>query len=251
MADEEEQAAIAGDVSDWLSELEPSAAEAEPEAVQAEPSEDDALAETYGWLNEPSAEAEEEAVAAAEEIPSWLVEDENAPAPAVVDGFEWLNDGVSEAELADEDFEEEIEAEPELEPSIEAAAFADYDEFDDNQAEIETGAAGEELEPEPAHNAPDWLNAMVPGLDVEYDVADDQSDDEADTAEEEPEGEVAWLVDLVEEETAAVEQASFAFSHPPMWLASASPSAAFDAADDDFPDWPAEDGDDDMPEWLR
>ncbi len=249
--DEEEEAAVAEEVPDWLSELEPSAAEAELEAEEAEPSEDDAMAETYGWLNEPSAEAEEEAAAAAEEVPSWLVEDEGELAPAVVDDFEWLNDGVSEAELADEDFEAEIEAEPELEPSTEAVAFDDYGEFDDNQTEIETGADGEELEPEPAHNAPDWLNAMVPGLDVEYDVADDQSDDEADMVEEEPEGEIAWLVDLVDEETAAVEPASFAFSHPPMWLASANPSAASDAADDDFPDWPAEDGDDDMPEWLR
>ena len=267
--DEEEAAAVADEAPDWLSELEPSElqssasevseAEAETEdgsewaftAAQPDDSADDeALAETYGWLNEPSAEAEEEAAAAAEEVPDWLAEDETAPAPAEVDDFEWLNDGVSEAELADEDFASEVEAEPELEV-VEAAAFDDQGEFDDNQAEIETGADGEELEPEPAHNAPDWLNAMVPGLDVEYDVADDLSDDEADTAEEEPEGEVAWLVDLVEEETAVVEQASFAFSRPPTWLGSTSPSAVADAADDDFPDWPADEGDDDLPEWLR
>ncbi len=271
--DEEEEAAVADEVPDWLSELEPSelqpsaseASEVEPDeeagewelatAQQEEPSEDETLAETYGWLNEPSAEAEEEEQAAAEEVPSWLTEDESEPEAAVIDDFEWLNDGVSEAELANADFEEEVEAEaapePELEPAAELDAFDDYGEFDDNQTEIEIGADGEELEPEPAHNAPDWLNAMVPGLDVEYDVADDLSDDEADMAEEESEGEIAWLVDLVEEESAAVEQVSFAFSRPPTWLGSASPSAMSDAADDDFPDWPADDGDDDMPEWLR
>ncbi len=273
VVDEEEAAAVADEAPDWLSELEPSelqssapeVSETEAEAedgsewafTAAQPddtADEEALAETYGWLNEPSAEVEEEAEAAAEEAPDWLAEDEAEPAPAEVDDFEWLNDGVSEAELADEDFESEIEAEPELEAveaATEAAAFDDQGEFDDNQAEIETDADGEELEPEPAHNAPDWLNAMVPGLDVEYDVADDLSDDEADTAEEETEGEIAWLVDLVEEETAVVEQASFAFSRPPTWLGSTSPSAVSDATDDDFPDWPADDGDDDLPEWLR
>ncbi len=245
--DEEEAEAVAADAPDWLNELEPTEtepeSEAEDEAAFTPVTEDEAeLEETYGWLNEADESAEAEIEAEADETPDWLTEAGETAAELAVeedDDFEWLNDGVAEAEL----YDEEVEAE--------AVGFDADDEFDDNQSEVaaELGDDGEELEPAPAQNAPDWLNAMVPGLDVEYDIADDGGDDDA--VEEEADGEIAWLVDMVEEETAAVEHASFAFSSPPAWLSSASHSITSSADDDDFPDWPADDVDDDTPEWLR
>lgn len=168
-------------------------------------------------------------------------------------------------------------------------------EFDEAAADVETGlmdfepalSAGEaepalfaavdepegelELEVTPADNAPDWLNAMVPGLDVDYSATEDETietafvdddssaidfDDTQSGGQEEPSEVYAdagagpgynWLVDMVEEEsqqlapviaapTPAPPRRRFVFTRRPLWYKSDA-SAGADQAD--------------VPEWLR
>jgi hypothetical protein len=110
------------------------------------------------------------------------------------------------------------------------------------------------LEPTPAQNAPDWLNAMVPGLDVDYEAGGEAvAEEEAEEPASAPAAkrEFGWLVEIVEEETAASERAHFVFSRPPVWLQHTNGAAHGEAVKDDLPDWPSDDADADVPEWLR
>ena len=77
-----------------------------------------------------------------------------------------------------------------------------------------------------AAGSPDWLNAMVPGLDRENDASTDDVDEYARPMSA-PGKEFAWVSDIVEEETgemkavdpdAAAETLYFRFSNPPAWL---------------------------------
>jgi len=72
--------------------------------------------------------------------------------------------------------------------------------------------------------SPDWLNAMVPGLDAVQDDDDDPASDE--TVASSPK-DFAWLSDIVDEETGEMEAVApqaalpaphFRFSRPPLWL---------------------------------
>ncbi len=115
----------------------------------------------------------------------------------------------------------------------------------------------------PAENAPDWLNAMVPGLDVDYEAREDEV--EAVEALEERavpalKRDYDWVAALATAETALDQPATtrprFVFSRPPAWLSGGSSSSK---ADDGLPDWISEDdsapaeasGADDMPSWLK
>ena len=288
---EEEAEAVSAEAPDWLMELEPEGetpdAPAEPETVAETPASDD----DFGWLDEPAAEAEpdleteEEAEAVSAEAPDWLMELEpegetpDAPAepepvaetPASDDDFGWLDEPDAEVETEEESQTVSEEKVPEWLAEDEVAAVAeasdmdwlnessDDDAFDamseisENEEEPVSVEADEVLEPTPANNAPDWLNAMVPGLDVDYEAADDLA------AEEEPveepaatsKREYAWLVELVEKELTATESPSFAFSSRPTWLEPANSLVAGGAVEDDLPDWPSDDADADVPEWLR
>jgi hypothetical protein len=122
---------------------------------------------------------------------------------------------------------------------------------DINRSRDEQGFPEEEatFAPTPAENAPDWLNAMVPGIDV------DTTAGEAEPEEPEPVAastgssrDYNWVIEMAENEqnaeAAAVAPPSgsrFVFTRPPAWLSASRP-------DDKLPDWPS---DDDMPEWLR
>jgi tetratricopeptide (TPR) repeat protein len=121
-------------------------------------------------------------------------------------------------------------------------------EFNGDEERLQGLELVDEIEPVPASNAPDWLNAMVPGLDLDYEAepSDDEFSDEIFAAEEDmaaaesPTGSYAWVTEIVEEElrppmtlpepvratseAAAVppsttERASrFSFDRAPVWL---------------------------------
>lgn len=77
-----------------------------------------------------------------------------------------------------------------------------------------------------SEGAPDWLNAVVPGLDREND-SDTKDADEYARPMSSPGKEFAWVSDLVDEETGQMEAIDpddeeatpyFRFSNPPVWL---------------------------------
>lgn len=136
-----------------------------------------------------------------------------------------------------------------------------------DQLEVQGGIAGEILddaellEPEPpveetlspsAVNSPDWLNAMVPGLEIGGDFSDE--DEPVSTSDEflnGGRGDYGWLNDIVDGELAPPVTAApsrrvsrFPFSELPVWLTGlreitqgAAPVVDFDEDGDDLPDW--------------
>jgi tetratricopeptide (TPR) repeat protein len=106
----------------------------------------------------------------------------------------------------------------------------------------------------PAANAPDWLNAMVPGLDVDYEAGEDAP---LESGFDEPSGaldstlgarrEYAWVIDLVEQEehdtspaealVAVADEPRFVFRRLPAWYR----REAANGSDDEFADWPGDD----------
>lgn len=103
-----------------------------------------------------------------------------------------------------------------------------------------------------AVNSPDWLNAMVPGLDVGSDLPEDEHDH---AAENEflngGRSDFGWLSNIVDEELAppampapSRRAARFPFSEPPVWLTmlreetQVTPTIMdLDNDDDSLPDW--------------
>ena len=103
--------------------------------------------------------------------------------------------------------------------------------------EVTTLYVDETPELEPIADIPDWLDAMVPGLDFNINEADDAPIETAfleveqrapiitlpieQPAQPTP-YDFQWLVDIVEEETVNIEQPKrrprFIFSRPPLWL---------------------------------
>ncbi len=128
-------------------------------------------------------------------------------------------------------------------------------------------------------NVPDWLNAMVPGVDVDYDVEEDEpieqefveepallQPDSSSAAMFTDADEFQWLTDIVDEETreivpeappalpelpgaSATSKPRFAFSRRPDWLKfSKAPAWAKKAPANENP--PAADSQDDFPDWI-
>lgn len=143
-------------------------------------------------------------------------------------------------ERADEEAEGEFA--PQGEQPFEAVA---EDAGVDFAVVLEDSEFHEAVEPSPAENAPDWLNAMVPGLDVDYEEQENVlPDEEFEHIVETPlpvdhaveaETEFSWLERMVDEEMASDSAPvpalpRFVFSRRPTWMRQ-SPS------DDDFPDW--------------
>ncbi|MFO7320619.1 MAG: tetratricopeptide repeat protein [Chloroflexota bacterium] len=240
------------DVPDWLKELEPetgtsapvepaeAATEQEVEefvwASEIETMESAAVSETPDWLNaleaettseQPETEAAEEA-AEVEAAPEAEAEPVQEAQPA------WL--------MGNQPEQPETEAEelPELGEPVAPVEF---------ELEAEDAFAPDELafetEHRPAQNAPDWLNAMVPGVDLDYEPTPEELEEPVAEVEAAPEAEAEpvqetqpprdfdWLNEIVEEETqpapeptvadAADEPAEkpaspFVFSKPPAWL---------------------------------
>ncbi len=233
------------DVPDWLQELNP--AEEAP-AAQAEPS--------FSWLDigssEPTAQPE-----TASEMPDWLSDmspeaDTEAEPAASVEEIDWLS-GIGKPSSA------AAEAEP-----VEAASQFDYaaassslfDPVEEDAMDVATAdrpapavtqlldgdfelpaASSESVVAEhvPAENAPDWLNAMVPGVDLDYAPAEDEALEPAEAEPVSPTQPYDWLIEIAEEETQPASESQtlqesepvaaqmdakpkFAFSKLPSWL---------------------------------
>ena len=234
------------DEFDWLSLAEPETTDAavaaidefaQPELAAAAP------ADEFDWLNLAEPETTDAAVP--------LALDEFAqPDLVTTDEFDWLSAAspefteepmmlADEPESMDDDMPElDREAEtviPAVEEMVEDEGL--FDDYDD--AEVERAAP---------INTPDWLNAMVPGLDVDTTAQEYiLPDEEFDLVEQEllpidstsTNAEFGWLTAIVDEELAAGRPVvRFAFSRPPAW-ARATTSAVDD--DDEFPEWIADD----------
>ncbi len=247
---EEAEPAEAVETPDWLSELEPAGQpetaehdlveaditwtsdELQPPAAALEP----VAAEEMDWLNElaPQAEREEKEFEADE-----IAADEE---------FVWLDEVEGAAAAESEPLPEPA---PEAEPVMAASVTEDLDVFEGD--ELTSEDEDEFLEPTAAQNAPDWLNAMVPGLDVDYEAAGEVEAEEEEAeapAAETAQREYAWVAEIVAAET-ATERPRFAFSRPPIWLQPTNGTSHGETVDDDLPDWPSDDTDADVPEWLR
>ncbi|RMF81011.1 MAG: tetratricopeptide repeat protein [Chloroflexi bacterium] len=161
--------------------------------------------------------------------------------------FDWLQD------ISDSDADHEVESAPEI--SVEEALdwMSDEPELDEEAAiDFDTLAsmsnADEETSLTPADNAPDWLNAMVPGLDLDYEASEDapieqeyieevEAEAPINLLDEEPpvEGsteEFDWLLNVIDEETGpqrsvdtTAKQYRFVFEKDPAWLQQAHQKA--------------------------
>ena len=260
----------AAETPDWLAELEPKSeqAEAQPEASSL-------TGDEFDWLDEDAAEPSA-AEPAASSMPDWLQEIkpveaeellEPEPAAQSSEGYEWLDSALSETKV---DFEDEPVPAADVpdwlaaldETNIEADEAGEAGEFDaitganafQTEGQASDDAVFEEtLTPTPAENAPDWLNAMVPGFDVDYAPSEEETLEPVEERAAEPASrEFGWLVNIVEEESRTAPRTSFVFSRPPAWMEQLAPTTYPEAAppDDDFPDWPSEE-DGELPEWLR
>ncbi len=148
-------------------------------------------------------------------------------------------------------------------PEEAESPFLSPDELD----ELPDAEIVEEVRIAPAANAPDWLNAMVPGLDLDYGASEDEP---LEREFAEPGGgaldstlgarsEYAWVIELVEQEEhatapapaeAAAEMAAeaadeprYVFSRLPAWFRGSGED------DDDFADWPGDDSS--LPAWQN
>ncbi len=268
-ADDEdaEVEAEAEEVPDWLSGIGDDAGEDDFVEYEPESTEDDE-----------------------EMVPDWLA----AAAPTVADEPEeesadeffastptadiaGINWGDSDELTDDGDDQGVFDEQDELEED----AFTNWADESSNEDDvmIESPAAsfvfedepGDEMEAAPADNAPDWLNTMVPGLDIDYEaeedspieesyVADVLSDsqsvdlddvDEMDTVPIPAGAEFDWLTRIVDDELrppgpmpeATGGRRRFTFSKPPVWLRDEAPA---DPVDDLFDDELGED----LPPWL-
>jgi tetratricopeptide (TPR) repeat protein len=193
--------------------------------------------------------------------------------PVSDDDAEWLNDepdeefieAVASEELSSEDAESAY-AELEEPSDVDVVAFAeaaDEDVFDQMES-------AEIIESDPevaiaAENAPDWLNALVPGLDVDFEAAEDEPV-ESEFLAPEPEqvigveegdtSEFAWVDEIIALETreavgetalapnTGFGQPRFKFSRQPLWF-----HAAVNGASNGFNSTPAVDADDDLVDW--
>ncbi|MEL6149624.1 MAG: hypothetical protein AAFR56_08360, partial [Chloroflexota bacterium] len=142
----------------------------------------------------------------------------------------------------------------------EAPAWLTYDPDDELLREA-NGAAEEETNIQPVASAPDWLNAMVPGLDLDYNARTDEpvesefvqaarhrARETTEFSAVKPQRDFEWLVEIVDKEgqpaAAPVRRRRFVFTNPPLWLRRnrpAQPSPLDDLADDgtlpEDPEW--------------
>jgi hypothetical protein len=215
MAEDDEEALAAGDLSEWLSAAQPEAS-----------GDDEAAFADEDWLQEiQAAQAQHE--------------DQTPVVTETTGEFGWI-DAINAPEQA-------AHAEAELEGDVDEMNFSEpereiwFDE-DDGKAEavaLGDSAAPDDFQPEyeltetahaPASNAPDWLNAMVPGLDVDFDAKEDEPVEQDYISGETrrkhvdelaPRPAFDWLLKLVDTEinqSAARRKQVYSFSRQPAWL---------------------------------
>lgn len=169
-------------------------------------------------------------------VDSMADETETAPGEAVA-----LDELDEDEDWLSADWQDDAEA-----PVLEAD---ELDELPDVEIAEETVIA-------PATNAPDWLNAMVPGLDMDFEAPEDapveSTDAESFGTLDETLGarsEYAWVIDLVAQEehetapaevapNAAFDEPRFVFRSLPAWYRHDNGNGS---DEDDFADWPSDD----------
>ena len=214
---------------DWISELEPEIATEDEDA--AVPASAEELASLFDA--EPEAEALPDAPETA------FMADESA---FDADILPYTPDDAVIAATPEEEFAAAALPAEDVIPVLDAEAVP--------SAVTEPDVITEHSDAE-ADNTPDWLNAMVPGLDVDY-APTETVEEETHEVEEASPREFAWLNNMVDEELAEA-ASSFTFSKTPAWLDRLIPPAqpAAPQPDEDFPDWVSDDDEADLPEWLR
>ncbi len=281
-----EEARLVTDTPDWLAEIAPVGEASAEDITSEEAGEGEEASFQWGaesepdWLADLSSDSEdsEETPETVEdsEVPMWLTD----AAPSADDALSWTEDD-AEPEITfstdpaesgfgwigeHENIEAGIEHQPEAEAEFsgEGAAPYEYDLLEDEpgaydqNAEIEKELAAAAAPP-PAENAPDWLNAMVPGLDLKYEPgSDDVLESEIAEKPQTAASNFNWLTEIVDEETAQVaavqemgetpasqtaRQGRFSFSRRPAWL-----RALTERKDEQ----PTGDQDDfNLPDWLK
>ncbi len=278
------------DIPDWLSEVSPSdeeSSEPEPESETpdwlssaapraAETARLDEPEEIYEWETELGLDNSEQETESGDALPDWLnhiqSQQQSDTISEPVDStlgneFSWIDDINAPIE------EEGTSPEPIL-AEVDEQGEDDFSFDDTEEADLSDESATSEVPaaPTPANNAPDWLNAMVPGLDVDYDAPEDEPIEQSfiempDGGSNEQIEQVApirnrrefdWLNNIVEEESQQINaiqdkgRRRFIFSRQPAWLR--RPTEGREAApkgkstmvnDDDFDD------DVDVPPWLQ
>ncbi len=272
-ADEAAEEPVMADDSDWLAQIRSTS---QMKAVT--PTSSEVIdADVPDWVNDVHPEDAIEPVAAVDDwgqsssndvisrmtsdLPDWVTEGGDAPVPQAIDDDtpEWLRDMAPAASH-----------EPEFQETQPTQTIAP--EITSESARVDDEWVTEPLEAASASNAPDWLNAMVPGMDVDYSAPEDEQLEQdfapgsenrlepivplaaagavvAASAASRKSGDYDWLMNIVEEETQQVKTAKpesrrrWVFSRLPVWLRSvvSQPSNSGGTAEDDV----------DLPPWLR
>ncbi len=271
LAEVEPEAESSADI-DWLSELETEPVAAEFDAFNMPLSEVDAMAAPpstpnaeIDWVSdlEPELDLDDalEVPVPAEEFASLLesdVEPEPVPdAPETAIAADTSDEGIlpyteDDAVIAatpEEEFAAAAVAAEDMMPIIGAETVSELIPSEVAESDVITEDSSSVTE---ADNAPDWLNAMVPGLDVDY-APTESPDAETPQVDEASPREFAWLNNMVDEEMAEAAASAFNFTKTPAWLDRLIPPAqpAAPQPDEDFPDWVSDDDEADLPEWLR
>jgi len=155
----------------------------------------------------------------------------------------------------------------------------DYEPIDVQPVMGITDSTDEALHPELVENVPDWLNAMVPGIDIDYDATDEEPSLESEFVEE-PEmiaptdasatpaignTDFQWLTNIVDEESREIipeapmdfpenpiepAKPRFGFTRRPEWLKFSSAPAWMKGKSAPAPTAPtAAEQSDDFPDW--
>ncbi len=268
---------------DWLSAMQTTSEDAEEEDVladvqrytyfenDAEPVDDTAIPD---WLSTAENAAVDVGESVVEQQPDWLGSIGTTPTDEE-DSFEvddaqpdWMNEALigDEALPFDEALDSDADEQDILEeaPSwlgasaqiTDDALFSQFEE-DADLLDADEFEITEEVALTPAENAPDFLNAMVPGLDV--DITDQEADEPFETefledAEEvKQQTDYAWVAAIVDDElrppktlpsittetpSVNIPRRRFEFAAPPAWLRKLrAQKAAPDQSNDTLPDW--------------
>ena len=229
------------EIPEWLTSLEP-----EGETVNA--TEEEFTLEGIGesedidWIASETSEQESVALHQAfdsqeaentGETSEYIAEPPTLNTTEEDDEFSWLEENdeplIYNAEENEPEFLQEIEEFTSETPSAhawtETPALETSSETDDV---FPVADSYSEYSTTPAENAPDWLNAMVPGIDVDTEAEEDlpietefadENTKQAPVAEED----FNWLTDIVDEESRPLETQSsrpsrFSFTKRPAWF---------------------------------
>lgn len=241
--EEPEQEEAFDDAPEWMAERDTDSDDMADDASGWFDEEDEGMVDAPDWLKQMSGadvDAADEPAAGdwldgTEGVAEAYMEDDSAS-----DLFAVMADADTIGDDEDDDYADDALFEQEEE---EPALLAPMTEADEGFIE--------EIDTVPAENAPDWLNAMVPGLDVDFEAQEDapversflpESTTQAAAVRAANQVDFDWLVDIVEEESSQRPSISmdnlpgsapseaqapaptgqrrgrFVFSRPPAWL---------------------------------